>query len=153
MSASGQGSANIPPPSQTPGLRPPHSWSEARKTAMGQVQQQVNNAIKSAFNPHPSKYKRAIAVLFHFDNDDLGIDPLEKQLGQVFKNYYGYEIRYETLKSKGKPEIGIQDVTRWLHNDGWTGAGNLIILVFSGHGQVQTHGQFDFSKKYHLHIG
>jgi hypothetical protein len=139
MIPSSQLFANVSPSSKIPRLlKPAHAWSEPRKMEMKQMQNDLNNALQSAFPPHPAQYKRAIALLFHFDNDDRGIESLEQELGKVFKDSYGYKVKHVTLHSTKNPTVDLKAALLDLERQGWYDASNLIILVFSGHGELAT---------------
>jgi hypothetical protein len=134
MSTPGQASASAPRPTKIPRLRPPHSWAQGKKTEIQGIQRDINTALKSAFNPHPSQYQRAIVVFFHFSNDDLDVAPLELRLEKVFNKRYGFTTRRVLLQQN--PRLEFTNVINWLDNQGYTNQGNLIILVFSGHGEL-----------------
>jgi hypothetical protein len=139
MIPSSQLFANVSPSSKIPRLlKPAHAWSEPRTMEMKQVQNDLNKAFQSAFPTHPSQYKGAIALLFHFDNDDRGIESLEQELGKVFKECYGYEVKHVTLHSTKNPTVDLKAALLDLERQGWYDASNLIILVFSGHGELAT---------------
>jgi hypothetical protein len=134
MSTPRQASASAPRPTKIPRLRPSQSWGQERKTEIQAMQRDINTALKSAFNPHPAQYNRAICILFHFENDDIGVASLEKELEDVFKQGFRYITRRVILK--GNVTVQFKEISTWLEKQRYTEEGNLIILVFSGHGEL-----------------
>jgi hypothetical protein len=136
MSTPGQALASAPRPSKFARLRPPHSWKEQRNTNIQAIQDDIHNALRSAFNPHPAQYGRAICVLIHFDNDDIGVQPLAEEPERVLKQRFKYVTMRLILK--GQATLELRQMIMWLETQKYTDEGNLIVLVFSGHGEVAT---------------
>jgi hypothetical protein len=134
MNTPGQGAANASRLTKIPRLRPPHSWGQEQKTEIQAVQKDINTALKSAFSPHPAQYNRAICILFHFENDDIGVASLERELEDVFKQGLRYITRRVILK--GNITVQFKEISIWLEKQRYTEEGNLIILVFSGHSEL-----------------
>lgn len=78
----------------------------------------------------------------HFVNNDIiGVPALEKELGNVFKYIYHYEVRYAVLgKDRSYASVSLEmnailmDISK-THSF----AGNLVIIVYSGHGTSVNH--------------
>jgi hypothetical protein len=118
-------------------LKPPHAWSKPHHIPLPQIQQDLTHALHSAFPPHPTHYERAIAVLFHFDNDDRGVGPHLHDLGTVFEGKYEFEVRHVTLDANGKASVDLKSALLDLEKQGYDKSDNLIVLVFAGHGEVR----------------
>jgi hypothetical protein len=116
-------------------LKPPHAWSKPHQTPLPQIQQDLTHALHSAFPSHPTYYERVIAVLIHFDNDDRGVGPHLHDLGNVFVREYGFEVRHVTLHANGNASVCLKSALLDLEKQGYK-SGNLIVLVFAGHGEV-----------------
>jgi uncharacterized protein (UPF0297 family) len=116
------------------GPRPPHAWTKRGKLSTSELQQDILGAVKSAFDPHPSSYRKAIAVLMHFENDDIGCEKLEDDLAKTFENSYGYNVRQLTFRNHQKPVIELTRCLMDLDEKGYNEENCLIILVVSGHG-------------------
>jgi hypothetical protein len=106
-----------------------------------ELQRDIEGAVKSAFNPHPSVYRRVAVLLMHFDNDDLGCEAPEKDLADTFRNFYGYYVKQITFRNHQKPHIVLNQALLKFDEGGYTERGCLIILVFSGHGMATQVGK------------
>jgi hypothetical protein len=127
------------------GPRPKRAWVGTQKTSMKDVQQDLQAAIKSAFNPHPNVYKKTAAVLIRFEEDDINCGPLEKQLADVFTKMYKFHVELCLIKKNDDPRDAVTEAILQLSKTGFMDEGCLVILVFSGHGErtVTTPGQYE----------
>jgi hypothetical protein len=115
--------------------KPQQAWNDPQKITPEYVQKDLQFAVNSAFRPHPSTYKRAVAVLIRFEIDDLNCGPLEKELADIFTNLYKYEVEHCLIEKNKNPQVEVTDVLNKLSRAGYMDAGCLVILVFSGHGE------------------
>ncbi|KAF2859386.1 hypothetical protein K470DRAFT_265262 [Piedraia hortae CBS 480.64] len=78
--------------------------------------------------------------MIDFDNDDLGISPLQDELTSVLTLRFGCEVWPVTLPSSSSsiwaPMYSMIGVFDRLIQAGRAKEGNLVILVFSGHGKL-----------------
>jgi hypothetical protein len=125
------------------GPRPAHAWNSASKMSQTVLQNNLDTAIKSAFNPHPTAYSKVIAVLLHFDNDDIGVTALENELAETFQKFYGFSVKQILLLSKKNPQMQLFGILSGLETNNYTGQGCLVILVYSGHSESVPPAQND----------
>jgi hypothetical protein len=117
------------------GPRPKRAWTGTPKTSMNDVQQDLQAATKSAFNPHPNVYKKTVAVLIRFETDDINCGPLEKDLADVFTNLYKFDVEFCLIKKSEDPRTVVNQLFTRLGTAGYMDEGCLVIIVFSGHGE------------------
>jgi hypothetical protein len=102
------------------------------------------NAVERAFllraAPDASGYTKVVVQFFHFINNDIvGVAGLEKELGNIFRDRYRYEVRYTILgKDRSYASVSLEvssiliDISK-THGS----AGSLVIVVYSGHGRTK----------------
>ncbi|KAF9695314.1 hypothetical protein EKO04_007111 [Ascochyta lentis] len=137
------------------GPRPERAFLDPHKAGLKSIQRYLQTAVDKAFVPtHPAEYTAVTVVLLHFDNDDLGIGDLERELGVVFRDWYGFRVQHHRLPSSGNPRLILTNILLKLINEGFADQGNLVVLVFSGHAQIkqETIGQ-NSRKVEKLHVG
>lgn len=61
---------------------------QARKR-LDQFSTDLETAINHATKSKP--YRKAAVIVFHWENDDMGVKPLERELLDVFKSVNGFE--------------------------------------------------------------
>jgi hypothetical protein len=89
------------------------------------LQTAIDNAVK--YKP----YKKTGVFAFHWENDDLGVAPLEKELLQVFKEQYGFSTTSYTV-----PLVDSQFALTerlWAWSKQFRENNTLRIVVYSGH--------------------
>ncbi|CAN9304176.1 unnamed protein product [Alternaria alternata] len=78
------------------------STQEQHDIKIKNFQNDIVNSVERAFlfraTSDASGYKKVVVQLIHFINNDIiGVPALEKELGNVFKDIYHYEVRYAVL--------------------------------------------------------
>ena len=73
--------------------------------------------------------------MIRFEVDDLNCGPLEKGLGDVFRNLYMYDVEYCLIRKLKHPQDEANDALIKLSKAGYMEKGCLVIIVFSGHGE------------------
>ncbi|KAE8842666.1 hypothetical protein HRS9139_01963 [Pyrenophora teres f. teres] len=119
------------------GPLPPRAFSAPTKIPKQELQDELQAAVSSAVGGGSVKpYKKVVAMLIHFEQDDIGVIPLETELARTFNQYYGIDqIKRLEIPRKGEPVWVVQQALLELHHLGYTEKNCLVILVFSGHGQ------------------
>jgi len=122
---------------------------DASKVKLAAYQQDIESSVQRAFllrgNPSASGYKKVVVQFMHFLNNDIvGVRELEKELGDVFKKVYHYDVRYATIGGANTKHASVTLEVNSLLSDlakpeEYGSAGNLIILVYSGHGEKVKH--------------
>jgi hypothetical protein len=126
-----------------PGPRPDHATIEQPLVkSLASLQDTLQDAVRKAFNPHPAQYRRVVVQFFKFKNGDLDLDGVERELAIVLKNLYGFEILYHQIGTlpNTSPTLEVQHVCYNLQAN-YGGEKCLLILVFSGHGEVEYFAQ------------
>jgi hypothetical protein len=117
------------------GPRPKRAWDGTQKNSIQDVQQDLQTAVNSAFNPHLNSYKKTVAVLIRFEDDDIKGGPFEKELADVFTNLYKFHVELCLIKKNEDPKTAVNQVLFKLRIAGYMDEGCLVIIVFSGHGE------------------
>lgn len=123
---------------------------DACKLKIEEFQKDIESSVQRAFllraNPGSSGYKKVVVQFMHFASNDIaGIPELEKELGEVFKKVYLYDVKYAKIGASKKHASVSLEVSSLLNDlskpEAYGSAGNLVILVYSGHGEnVKHHG-------------
>jgi hypothetical protein len=122
------------------------STQEQHEVKLRTFQDDIVNAVERAFllraAPDASGYTKVVVQFFHFINNDIvGVAGLEKELGNIFRDRYRYEVRYTILgKDRSYASVSLEvssiliDISK-THGS----AGSLVIVVYSGHGRTKFH--------------
>ncbi|KAI4945484.1 hypothetical protein J4E91_007826 [Alternaria rosae] len=123
---------------------------DACKLKIEEFQKDIESSVQRAFllraNPGSSGYKKVVVQFMHFASNDIaGIPELEKELGEVFKKVYLYDVKYAKIGASKKHASVSLEVSSLLNDlskpEAYGSVGNLVILVYSGHGEnVKHHG-------------
>ncbi|KAL2861046.1 uncharacterized protein BJX67DRAFT_367326 [Aspergillus lucknowensis] len=85
----------------------------------------INHATK--FNP----YRKTAVIAFHWENDDIGVQTLERELLDVFKSVYGFETESFTIPLIESQFRLLEHLVSWSRRN--SGEDTLRIFVYSGH--------------------
>jgi hypothetical protein len=132
------------------GPRPSRAWQKSPKIDTETLQHNLQQAVNSAFQIHPSTYQKVAVVMVHFANDDTGAVPLETELGEVFEKCYNYRIKHVQIPVNQSAHAYLYKQLNVIVMNGFTDEGCLVILVFSGHGESY---KVQNTNKYHLRVG
>ncbi|KAF9730525.1 hypothetical protein PMIN03_010275 [Paraphaeosphaeria minitans] len=86
-----------------PGLRQTYAFSEDKKMRRAELEADIQSAVNAAFAPDPSRFSRVVVLTIKFDNYDLDVGALEKELGDTFSIMYEFDVNYVPLDSTKKP--------------------------------------------------
>ncbi len=111
----------------------------ATTVTLEDLQSDLQDTLTRAFRGR-SPYKKVYAIFFRFSNDDLNVEPLEQELVETFEKWFGYSTERFVIQASSPvaPTVAVVDRLSTCIKDGWGEEGNLIILVYSGHGTIQT---------------
>jgi hypothetical protein len=112
------------------GPRPDRCWEDGYKVSQTTLEKQLHTAIISAFNPHPTAYSKVVAVLIHFDDEDIGVGAVEDDLATTFQQFYKFAVKKWVLQSQGNVQFQSHQLLCELGE--YLEHGCLIILVYSG---------------------
>ncbi|EMD93728.1 hypothetical protein COCC4DRAFT_45406 [Bipolaris maydis ATCC 48331] len=120
------------------GPQPPRASQTVSHMSKAQISTELSAAIQSGTGKNARQdYKTMTAVLIHFKNDDIGCEDLEKQLAEVFKNFYGFHNIIRLLLKDYENPIGvIWGVLSDLVAKGFAKKNCLVVVVFAGHGKA-----------------
>lgn len=100
----------------------------------------LEKALKTSLPTSGKPYDRVSVLAFHWANDDMGVDKLESELLDVFRNIYGFEAESWTIPVAGKPEKQLaKKLVSWTEDH--EGERALRIYIYSGH--ASSHGTVD----------
>ncbi|KAJ5541978.1 hypothetical protein N7535_004396 [Penicillium sp. DV-2018c] len=85
----------------------------------------INHATK--FSP----YRKTAVVAFHWDNDDIGVEPLEGELLGVFRFVFGFEIESFSIPVEDSQRMLLEYLVSWSRRH--SADNTLRIFVYSGH--------------------
>ena len=117
------------------GPRPRNAYGRAKHKA---DLKQFALELKTAFNqylPTGKKPYGQVAVLaLHWENDTMGVAPLEKELLDVFRKIYGFNVESYIIPAVSTAG---RELSKRLHNfhDKWGAEDALCIYVYSGHAE------------------
>lgn len=111
---------------------------QARKR-LDQFSADLETAINHATKFKP--YRKTAVIAFHWQNDDMGVLPLERELLGVFKSVYGFETASFTIPLIESQFKLLECLVSWSRRS--SGEDTLRIFVYSGHasfaGTVASH--------------
>lgn len=100
----------------------------------------LEKALKTSLSSSGKPYDRVSVLAFHWANDDMGVDKLESELLDVFRNTYGFETESWTIPVVGDPESELaMKLVDWTRDH--KGERALRIYIYSGH--ANSHGTVD----------
>jgi hypothetical protein len=94
----------------------------------------LNAALQGAIPTKAKPYEKVSALLFHWEDDDMGVDGLESELGDVLRNTYGFTVERFIIPSSStriatrKTNLRLNEFIK--DHDGKT---HLLIYVYSEH--------------------
>ncbi|GFG25712.1 unnamed protein product [Aspergillus udagawae] len=95
----------------------------------------INHATKF------SQYRKTAVIAFHWENDDIGVEPLERDLLDVFKSVYGFETESFSIPLYDSQLKLLERLVSWSRRN--LGEDTLRIYIYSGHasstGTVASH--------------
>jgi hypothetical protein len=96
--------------------------------------------VETAVRRPPSRqkpYSQVAVLAFHWENDDMSVEPLEKELLDVFRDLYGFHVESFVIPVPligANPYISlIQHITSFILK--WDAEDGLMIFVYSGHSE------------------
>lgn len=108
----------------------------------------------------PHRYKEVHAYFFSWEEDDLGVSEEKETLRQLFQKL-SLATYAKDRKIPSKDPYDYMDVTLSSVKNGWSHPDNLLIVYYSGHGDLDTGRMMWQAYKYvqvrdsldgHLHI-
>lgn len=109
--------------------KPPTSFSPKVTKRFNDFSADIQRAVNHA--THFSSYRKVAVIAFHWQNDDIGVVPLETQLLQLFASVYGFETEsYEIPLAQSGWNL-IEALVGWSRK--YQGDDTLRIFVYSGH--------------------
>ncbi|KAA8623595.1 hypothetical protein A1F94_003684 [Pyrenophora tritici-repentis] len=74
------------------GPLPPQAFSIPSKITKQELQDEFQGAVSSAVGGgRVNPYKKAVVVLIHIEQDDIGVVRLETKLAETFREFYGID--------------------------------------------------------------
>ncbi|KAJ5098070.1 hypothetical protein N7532_005071 [Penicillium argentinense] len=101
---------------------------QARKR-LDQFSTDLETAINHATKFKP--YRKTAVIAFHWENDDIGVQLLERELLDVFKSVYGFETESFTIPLIESQFKLLERLVSWSRRS--SGEDTLRIFVYSGH--------------------
>lgn len=101
-------------------------------TSLQQLTTDLSTAVDQAIRHRPCS--RVVVLALHWANDDLGVEVLESQLLNVFRQIYNFEVSTYVIPIVGTELQLANTLDRWFTNN--QGEGVLRIAVYSGHARV-----------------
>ena len=119
---------------QISSVRPTRAWSRTTigiDDAVKDIETSISNALTSGREP----YQKVVALLFHWDNDDMGVEPLENELAEIFRQFYDFDVEQEVIPADPERSTAAYFMQGRLlaFSNKYKGPGNLLIYVYSGH--------------------
>lgn len=96
---------------------------------------QFSSDLETAIN-HATQlksYRKTAVIAFHWENDDIGVEPLERELLDVFKSVYGFETESFTIPLVESQFKLLEHLVSWSRRS--SGEDTLRIYVYSGHAE------------------
>ena len=97
----------------------------------------LQTAVRRHRPSHQKTYRQVAVLAFHWENDDMCIEPLEKELLDVFRDIYGFHVESFVIPVpliEADPYISlIQHITTFISK--WDAEDGLMIFVYSGHSE------------------
>jgi hypothetical protein len=111
--------------SKTPAAFQAHQARKHLNQFSADLETSINHAIK--FNP----YRKTAVIAFHWENDDIGVQPLERELLGVFRSAYGFETESFSIPLQESQFKLLEYLVSWSRRN--SGEDTLRIFVYSGH--------------------
>ena len=113
-------------------------------TFASDLQVAVNHAIQA------KKYQRVSVLALHWANDDLNVEPLERELLDAFRSCYGFETEsfVVPLPSGTTTSHNALAVKLVAWSQAHAGPATLRIVVYSGHATSAGASQFKWNLLY-----
>ncbi|RDW74547.1 uncharacterized protein DSM5745_07209 [Aspergillus mulundensis] len=88
-------------------------------------------AIQRCLPSRTGYYDQVSVIAMHWENDDLGVLPLEKALLDIFKNQYGYDVESFEIPEDRPQKNLTEKLVSWTSKH--EGEQALRIVIYSGH--------------------
>lgn len=120
--------------SAPPFTRDPYVLRSNRNTLISNFQADLRAAQSDAITIR--KYDRVYVTAIHWENDSLGVVPLEQKLLNVFRSEYGFECSSFTIPTSGNARSEHELNLYLMHKGQQTEGKNVLrIYVYSGHAE------------------
>ncbi|KAJ5146496.1 uncharacterized protein N7515_001060 [Penicillium bovifimosum] len=111
--------------SKTPAAFQVHQTRKPLNQFSVDLQAAINHATKL------STYQKTVVIAFHWHNDDIGVEPLERELLGVFRSVFGFETESFSIPLEDSQWILLHYLVSWSRRH--SGEDTLRIFVYSGH--------------------
>lgn len=118
------------------GSKPPSAFEKTQHNAnLDHFKKSLQRAVDDCMPTGVKPYKKVVVLMLHWANVDIGVEPLETELAEVFRKL-GYTVQRELINTTSLTASTTATCTSFLsqHDE----EGNLLIYVYSGHGKVDT---------------
>jgi len=117
-------------------VRPLRSWQRnSHPLEFSDAISQINAAVRKGLPTSRVAYEKVSVLMMHWDSDDIGVIPLERELGNVFRVIFRFVIEYYEIEASPlshNPTQNLQNRLIKFRTD-HQGDRNLLIYVYSGH--------------------
>ena len=109
------------------------NFKESFRAAADEIQQAVNRGLRDV---KAGNYDRVAVLIMRWSNDDIGVQPLEKELSECLRRKYGFWVENVVINGNPAPGTPIQtqlnnELMRFVLDNAVPNS--LCIYVYSGH--------------------
>jgi hypothetical protein len=123
------------PPPQQPGPKPRNAYGRMKhKQNLEKFAQELSVTVNRCLPSYDKPYGQVSVLAFHWENDDIGVAPLEVELLNVFRKIYGFNVESFTIPATSTAP---HNLSRKLGDfyEKWDAEDALTIYIYSGHAE------------------
>lgn len=115
--------------------KPPSAYTRGSvKRYFNEFASDLQSAITNALPSHTQPYGQVAVLAFHWATDDMGVQPLESDLLDVFKHTYGFHV--EAFAIPGANSFNSLVAKLLEFSSKWAAQDALRIYLYSGHAEA-----------------
>lgn len=118
------------------GIRPRNAYGRMKhKQNLESFTRELQVAVNTCLPSYDKPYGQVSVLAFHWENDDMVVEPLERELLRVFRNIYGFNVESFTIPANFNtaPLSLAGKLSNFCMK--WGAEDALTICVYSGHAE------------------
>jgi hypothetical protein len=125
------------PPPQQPGPKPRNAYGRMKHLQnLEKFAQELSTIVNKQLPSYEKPYGQVSVLAFHWENDDIGVAPLEAELLNIFRKIYGFNVESFTIPVTSTAAPARPLLKKLLDFcEKWDAEDALTIYIYSGHAE------------------
>jgi len=118
-----------------PGPKPRNAYGRTKHLKdLEKFAEELSTIVNKQLPSYEKPYGQVAVLAFHWENDDLGVAPLEAELLDVFRKIYGFNVESFTIPAASNATIDLLEKLVKFYRK-WDAKDALTIYIYSGHAE------------------